>query len=506
MLLASQRGGRIDTGGTEIPRANVKNDNRSEAGVAAERTRGVAQVAEDFGETPRGRDSLPRVRATMISVSRPLPLLFQRVLYNLRGGFLVRPLAIALTLGCAGGLFSSLEEEFPELSRWVPGWLFPSHADPQVAQVILGGIGASIMTVVSIVFAILLMTLTLASMQFSPRIMLSFVRDGVTQWTLGIFLGTFSYCMAALPAARSRPQPFAPIGTVAGAMLLAMACVVWLLFFIHHISRSISVNQIVDRIASETEAIVDETMPWPRCSARVSAAPPAEEVHWELPVASEVSGYIRFIDVKRLTALAKAHHLKVRVLRRVGHFVPQGVPFLMVSKSERGTQEALADLRAAFDLGPSRTLQQDVEFGILQIVDIALKAISPAVNDPSTAISCVDQLSRVLIRLASREAPASRLYDPPGVLRVEVPWLDFERLLESAFEQIRMYAKTDVAVSLRLLRALADIARSTPDEEIRRLVVDRGNRVAAGCAERLSGHELAAINLRLRAVLAAAAS
>jgi uncharacterized membrane protein len=97
-----------------------------------------------------------------------------------------------------------LEEEFPAASAWVPTVLFPSHADPQVAQVILAGIAASIMTVVSIVFAILLMTLTLASMQFSPRIIVSFSRDRVTQWTLGIFLGTFSYCMAALPAAQTR--------------------------------------------------------------------------------------------------------------------------------------------------------------------------------------------------------------------------------------------------------------------------------------------------------------
>jgi hypothetical protein len=94
----------------------------------------------------------------------------------------------------------------------------PSHSDPQVAQVILAGIAASILTVVSIVFAILLMTLTLASMQFSPRIIVSFSRDRVTQWTLGIFLGTFSYCMAALPTARSLPHPFAPVGTVLGAM------------------------------------------------------------------------------------------------------------------------------------------------------------------------------------------------------------------------------------------------------------------------------------------------
>ena len=115
----------------------------------------------------------------------------------------------------------------------------------------------------TVVFAILLMTLTLASTQFSPRILISFVRDRTTQWTLGVFLGTFSYCMAALPAARSLPHPFAPIATVTGAMLLALVCVVWLIYFINHISRSISVNHIVDRIARETELVIDELMPDP---------------------------------------------------------------------------------------------------------------------------------------------------------------------------------------------------------------------------------------------------
>src|ERR1017187_4472497 len=114
--------------------------------------------------------------------------MFRHAMYNLRGGFLIRPLTIALALGCAGAFLSWLEEEFPAASARVPTVLFPSHADPQVAQVILAGIAASMMTVVSIVFAILLMTLTLASMQFSPRIIVSFSRDRVTQWTLGLLL------------------------------------------------------------------------------------------------------------------------------------------------------------------------------------------------------------------------------------------------------------------------------------------------------------------------------
>jgi uncharacterized membrane protein len=432
---------------------------------------------------------------------KSLPLMIRHAMYNLRGGFLIRPLTIALALGCAGAFLSWLEEEFPATSAWVPTVLFPSHADPQVAQVILAGIAASIMTVVSIVFAILLMTLTLASMQFSPRIIVSFSRDRVTQWTLGIFLGTFLYCLAALPAARSLPYPFAPVATVLGAMVLALVCVGLLLFFIHHISQAISVNHIVDRIAEETEAMIDEIMPWPHLlNHHVKDAEPLRPNPSEVAVLSLDSGYIRFVDTRRLVALAKHYHVTIRVLRRVGHFVPAGIPLTMVSKGNRLPPEGTSELLAAFDFGPTRTLQQDVEFGVLQIVDVALKAISPAVNDPTTAINCIDQLSRILIRFASREPPEELLYDPPGIVRASIGWIHFERLLEAAFEQIRMYSKTDVAVSLRLLRALGDIAASTPDPEFRRILVEHGMRTVAGCAEKLGEEELRELRARQAAL------
>lgn len=434
-------------------------------------------------------------------MDKRLPLLIRRAMYNLRGGFLVRPLSIALVLGCAGAILSWLEETFPAISDWVPTALFPSHSDPQVAQVILGDIAASIMTVVSIVFAILLMTLTLASMQFSPRIIVSFARDRVTQWTLGIFLGTFCYCMAALPAARSLPHPFAPVATVLGAMLLALACVAWLLFFIHHISQAISVSNIVDRIASETEAMIEEMMPWPHRPDALADPHLLEPGTWETPLASQESGYIRYIDTARLIALAKWYHVKVHVIRRVGHFVPAGTPLLMVHRGSRLAAEGRDELLGTVDLGPSRTLQQDIEFGVLQIVDIALKAISPAVNDPSTGVTCVDQLSRILIRFASREPPAQLLYDPPGVVRVSIPWMDFNGMVNSAFNQIRLYSKSDTAVSLRMLRALGDIASTCGDAAYRRRLLEVGTRIVEGCAENLGEEEVRPMRARLAALV-----
>ena len=426
-----------------------------------------------------------------------LPLRLRSVAYALRGGFLVRPLMIAIVLGLCGAVLSSVEESTPLLVDWVPSTLFPSRQDPQVAQAILSVIATSIMTVVSIVFAILLMTLTLASMQFSPRILISFVRDRGTQWTLGIFLGTFSYCVAALPAARSLPQPFAPVATVAGAMLLALLCVGWLLFFIHHISQSISVNHIVDRIARETEQVIDALMPHPAVPHYRPAPTAFVSEEPEFPILNEVSGYIRFIDTARLMHFARMHHLRVRVTRSVGHFVPAGVPLLMISRRSRLDRDRAVELTGAFNIGPMRTLQQDVEFGVIQIADIALRAISPAVNDPSTAISCIDQLTRILISWVSRFPPETLMYNPPHVLRVVLPWIDLDGLLNTAIEQIRAYATTDAAVSLRLLRLLHDVAVTSENDWLRDIMVERGRRIVEGCRGRLPADDLTRLEQRL---------
>ena len=145
-------------------------------------------------------------------------------------------------------------------------------------------------------------------------------------------------------------------------------------------------------------------------------------------------------------------------------------------------------------------MQQDVEFGVIQIVDIALKAISPAVNDPSTAITCVDQLGRILIRFVSRKPPVSLLCDPPHVVRVIVPWIEIEGLLDTAFEQIRHYSTSDIAVSLRLLRALDDIASTCHDPRIIEPLVVRGRRVVDGCAERLGPDQIEELRRRLSAL------
>jgi len=425
------------------------------------------------------------------------PAVLRSVLYALRGGFLIRPFVIAFLLGTAGAVLSTIEELYPAIQAIVPWALFPSHADPQVAQAILTTIATATMTVVSIVFAILLMTLTLASTQFSPRILISFMRDQVTQWTLGIFLGTFSYCIAALPAARSLPSPFVPVVTVVGAMALAPICVGWLIYFIHHISVAISVNTIIDRIRRETEDVINELMPYPRKAVNMAERDAAVPANLDSAIVSRASGYLRYVDIARLRSLAKSYGVCVRLERRVGHFIAEGVPLLKTTHGERITNDRALELLAAIDIGPRRTMQQEVEFGIVQIVDIALRAMSPAVNDPTTALSCVDQLSCILIRWLSREPPRGLYYDPPHLLRLVVPWIKFEGLLDLAFEQIRHYAAGDAAVSLRLMRALGDIGFIATDPAIHLVLVERGKRLLEGCEGRLQKDDLERLRRRL---------
>ena len=429
-----------------------------------------------------------------------LATLLRSIRYALRGGFLVRPLVIAILLGAVGAVLSAAEEAMPGMGAFIPEVLFPSRQDPQVAQAVLSAIATSIMTVVSIVFAILLMTLTLASTQFSPRILVNFVRDRSTQSTLGVFLGTFAYCVAVLPAARSLPSAFVPVVSVTGAMLLALICVGWLIFFIYHISQSISVNQIVDRIARESELVIEEYMPRRRGSLDMFEPVASHTSDDEVPVLSRRSGYIRFIDIDYLVALARDLGVCIRMERRVGHFVPAGIPLMRVSKGGQITAERELQLLEGCDLGPVRTMQQDVKFGVIQIADIALRAISPAVNDPSTAISCVDQLSRILIRWLERVPPPTHYYDPPHVLRLVLSWITLEGLLDTAFEQIRHYSQSDAAVSLRLLRAYGDIARTVTSAEQRTLVLRRAERVVAGVSGRLSEDDLARLKRRLATI------
>jgi uncharacterized membrane protein len=420
--------------------------------------------------------------------------LSRNTVHELKGGFLLRPTVWVLALGAAGAVLSWLETLYPTLNSWLPVFLFPSRQDPQTAQLILSTIATSIMTVVSIVFAVMLMTLTLASMQFSPRIIVNFVRDKVTQTTLGIFLGTFTYCLTSLPAAHHLPVDSAPMLTVFVGMLLALCSVGWLLYFIHHISQAISVSHIVDRLARDTCSMVRKTIPereGESSTLQAQGISTTRRLPFTFAVLADRTGYLRSISFSKLLELTCRHKVQLRFTKRVGEFCTEDLAIaeLYLESDDEPNAAFLGALRACFEIGPTRTLQQDVEFGILQIVDIALKAISPAVNDPSTAVTCVDQLSRILILAIQRDSSPTVLRDPEGQIRLWLNWPDIHRLMEAAFTQIRLYARGDYAVSMRLIKVLGDLMGVAHRATHWTLIYQCGESIRDGCRHHMAPRE-----------------
>ncbi len=431
-------------------------------------------------------------------MSEPVRVGLRHVVRELRGGFVLRPGAITLALAALALVLTAAEQRITAVQAWsdLLDRIFPP--EPEAAHVVLGTIAGSMITVVSVVYSILLVVLTFASSQFSPRVLVAFVEDRVSQTTLGIFVGTFTYCLLTLPAVRSQPKPFVPSIAVVVAIVLAIGCLACLLYFIHHMASSIQASLVVDRIARETERVVDELFPL------ALDGPPAPEdadpIPHGKPVLALQSGYIRSVNEAGLLAAASASDASIRIDRYIGQFVIEGTPRFEACPADRAIVALKGAGLRAFDIGPARSMERDVEFGVLQIVDIALKAISPAVNDPTTALTCIDQLGRILVRAAMRQPPITTLRDTDGRARVVLRRTSFPRLLDVAFSQIGHYGKADVAVPLRLMRVLAELAAETRHPPYAIAIRDQARRLSAACEQGFPDADRDALNDRLAAV------
>jgi uncharacterized membrane protein len=405
----------------------------------------------------------------------------RHMLYEQRGGYILLPGFIMLVLGLVALVLPIVERSDPMLAEWAKQISHTVPSDPSMAQLMLGAVAGSCITVVSVVYSILLIALTFASIQFSPRILRGFLKDTVSQITLGMFTGTFSYCLLLLPSIHGAPRVFVPTLSLSFAVLLAGVCLFYLIYFIHHIAMAIQANYIVDKIAKESAEVLRSLF-----GTNLKGFPKAEEAFQEpstgTAVASPNSGYIQYIDEGKLLKLATEQDAVVYVHRGVGQFIPAGVSFITISLHGIVSELFKHQCLSCFHVGPVRSMESDVEFGFLQIVDIALKAISPAVNDPSTAICCIDHLSSLLILATQLEPPTSRIYDDNATVRLLRRQTSFPRLLEIAYDQISPYGKGDMAVSLRLMRALHDISGVTNYPPYLDALRTRAQRIAKACS------------------------
>ncbi|MBK5967736.1 MULTISPECIES: DUF2254 domain-containing protein [Thiorhodovibrio] len=389
------------------------------------------------------------------------------------------------------------------------------------ARGLLTTVASSMITVAGLVFSITLVALSLTSSQYSSRVIRNFMRDRVNQWVLGVFLGIFAYCLVVLRTIREGgASEFVPSLAVLTGLLLAFVGLGVLIHFIHHIATSIQASSIVAKAALETLAAVDKLFPPSpeerdqdgedddgRVGENKENGNQKKGNHedgeggcnggkdedgdqaldddltdrlarqpWS-PVPARKTGYIERVNPDALLDVARSLDSILRMEHGVGDFVVEDTPLVSLLDPADLNETTTDKLNAAFVISRQRTVEQDVAFGIRQIVDIALKALSPGINDTTTAVMCVDYLAAIMTRLAARRIGTGHGLDQ-GVVRVIACGPSFESLLSEAFDQIRQDAETNVAILLRLLGALETIADLTASRDRRWLLREKVEEIA----------------------------
>jgi uncharacterized membrane protein len=372
----------------------------------------------------------------------------------------------------SGIVFVWIDFSFASPFRFLPEFF---GVQPSGARDMMAIIAGSIITVAGTVFSITIVALTLASTQFSPRILRNFMRDTGNQAVLGALVGIFAYCIVVLRTIRDGgDNDFVPATAVFVGVVLGFVGVGCLIYFIHHVATSIQATSIISQIAWLTIREIKSSFP---------EKPPAHEIDKKtkkiltagnsIKIAARESGYVQNADIERLISLADERNLILKMRRRIGQFSIEGLPILEIyprGENFRIDPAFTKALRETYDISDFRTIQGDVAFGLRQIVDIALKALSPSINDTTTAITCIDYLTSILVSLATRPSLPSYLFSGEN-LRLVVEQQRFEDFFDLAFNQIRQNAGGNVAVILRQLNSiniLSLVNRELPDPDERR--------------------------------------
>ncbi len=349
---------------------------------------------------------------------------------------------------------------------------------PSGASDMLSVIASSTITVAATAFSITIVALTLASTQFSPRILRTFMRDMGNQVVLGVLAGIFAYSIVVLRTIQdggdNPANSFVPSVAVFFGVILGFVAIGCLIYFIHHVATSIQATSIIALIAKETIREIksnfpsgDDTGQIDEQAARLFTSDNFFEIN------AVKTGYVQNADAQKFLKLAAKHDLYVKMQRRIGQFIIEGLPILRLYTDRTDfvlTEKLAAEFRSDYEIDDFRTVEGDVAFGLRQIVDIALKALSPAVNDTTTGIICVDYLSAIMVCLAKRPSCPSFLYEK-GKMRLILEQQRFEDFFDLAFNQIRQNAGGNVAVILRQLNSINILSKTNldlPTEDERR--------------------------------------
>lgn len=341
------------------------------------------------------------------------------------------------------------------------------NVQPSGARDLLAVIAGSTITIAVTAFSITIVALTLASTQFSPRILRNFMRDTGNQTVLGILVGIFAYCLIVIRTIRdvaSETDPgFVPSVAVVFGIALGFAAIASLIYFIHHVATSIQATSIISSIARDTIAEIEKTFSDPPIDEPALDKLTANLLESEnfFEISSNETGYFQNLDAREFIKLACRFDLVIKINRKIGQFSIAGMPIMRIYSFRENfalDEKTVEKIKSNFEVDDYRTIEGDVAFGLRQIVDIALKALSPTINDSTTGVICVNYLTAILGELAKRSSCPAYFFEN-GKPRLVIEQQGFEDFFDLAFNQIRQNAQGNVTIILAQMNSLRVLSR-----------------------------------------------
>ena len=364
------------------------------------------------------------------------------------------------------------------LPRWLlEDWLYDGGATG--ARTLLGAVASSTIEVAGTVFSITIAALSLAAGQMGPRLLRNFTKDRGNQLTLGAFLGTFSYTLIVLRSVRTQDEgAFIPHLSLTVAIILAFVCVATLVYFVGHMAGRINVDTVIELVSEEVQSAIGRLT----TDKQQIEPPPAEFWKDGTPIDDSRRGYLQHLDDEGLADWAAEHDTSIRLLVRPGDYIFPGAPIAVMLPPVEGTAEAI---RNATALGPQRVSSADLEFAVRQLVEVAVRALSPGINDPHTAMSALDRLGAALCEIVPLYLPGRVLmrHDRPVLV---IPRLQYERLLNAMFDMIRQNGSASAAVLTRILDVLTAVISVERDRDRMLLLKEHADLVAGDARRNIS--------------------
>ncbi|WP_349409701.1 DUF2254 domain-containing protein [Pseudalkalibacillus sp. SCS-8] len=359
------------------------------------------------------------------------------------------------------------------ISQYVPDALL---TDVKLGQTLLNAIAVSVLTMTTITFSSIMVVLTTYSSQFSPRTLQDFISDVVTQRVLGVFTGAFIYALLILLFLKdvSDKKLFIAPGI---AVIWAIVSLGFFVFFIHHVATWTQVNNLIDKILERTLKTVNESfhlLDNSTKSEKFQGRYEADEMDQseKLTITADSAGYLQMIKLPSILEKAQENDDVIKAERRIGDYILKDTPLYSIIGAKDKEETYQERYNEYFVIGTERNTVQDVEFGIQKLVEIALRAISPGINDPHTAINSINRIGSILAELGAISFPRPYYYDKDDKLRAIIDIQTYRELLYKAFYQLRHYAKEDVSVCASTLSVLHGIIERTDDRAIHKAIWD----------------------------------